>query len=163
MLKPSYKIQRQLSTGDKTPTDLYIYAERCERVYQQLTDANRAKALADRYFEERATATTMTTTTTSKPHVRAPATPAAATGADRPRLSEAERARPMAEGRCFACKENGHIDMNGQCTSQWKPMGSLGDWVQRRWWPPVSYGRTEIGAHEENEEGLSLIIVEDYL
>ena len=51
-LKLTYKMQCQLSTGNKKPTDLFKYIEHCQRVSQRLKDAARTKAALERYIEK---------------------------------------------------------------------------------------------------------------
>lgn len=122
--KLSYQMLRQLNTGDKRPTDLLEYAERCQRVYQGLKDVARAKAASERYMEKRAAARATTTTpakkvTTSTTTTRTPSS----TVPGRRVLTASERERLMREGRCFSCKEVGH--RTTECSNEWKPMSSL--------------------------------------
>ena len=53
-------MQRQLNTGDERPTDLLRYAERCQRVYQELKNVARVTAAVERAKEKRALSTAAT-------------------------------------------------------------------------------------------------------
>ena len=55
-LKLTYKMQRQLSTGNKEPTYLLRYAERYQRVLQCLKNAVDTKTASEKYAEKQATA-----------------------------------------------------------------------------------------------------------
>ena len=59
-------MRRQLSTGDKRPINLVKYAERCQRVYQDLKDIAHAKVVSDQYTEKRAAAATLSHTFSAK-------------------------------------------------------------------------------------------------
>ena len=94
--KLSHDVRRQLINGDKPPTDFFEYAERCQRVYQELKDLARIEA---EVFEE---------------YVIAPArkvsTIHTAKSSHQPVISEKDQL--IKEERCFSCREVGHGTMD---------------------------------------------------
>ena len=121
--KLNLDMRRQLATGDHEPTDLYAFAQRCQRMYQALKDVDRSKARMERFAEGKkptsvvVPANTPTATTESKTYVapnartesRAPSSPSTLSSwTVGSYLSESERERLSREGKCFNCKEVGH-------------------------------------------------------
>ena len=125
--KLSLEMRRQLASGDKRPTDLHEYAERCQRVYQDIKDIARATAAAERY-KEKCFATTLgpATNPAAKKVATTSTTTTRTTSSNNSvsrQLTTSEQARLMKEERCFTCNETGH--RTADCTKEWKPMSSL--------------------------------------
>ena len=118
--KLTYEMQRQLSTGDKEPTNLLKYAKHCQRVSQRLKDAARTKAALERYIEKRATASTLdaATITTPAKKVSTSTTMQTTTLAAKPsrQRTSNQRKRLMKEKRCFTCKKKSH--MTSECLKE---------------------------------------------
>ena len=111
-------MSRQLATGDLEPTDLYEFAQKCQRLYQSLKESDRSKASMERFAEKRASmaqttpstsATRTTTTATTKTYVPSRPTSNPSTPRTTYYMSDEEKERLTREGRCFFCKETGHL------------------------------------------------------
>ena len=116
--KLSWEMSRQLATGDLEPTDLYEFAQKCQRLYQSLKESDRSKASMERFAEKRASmaqstpstsATRTTTTATTKTYVPPRPTSNPSTPRTTYYMSDEEKERLTREGRCFFCKETGHL------------------------------------------------------
>ena len=121
--KLSLKMQNKLSTGEKRPTDLHEYAERCQRVYQDIKNIARATAAAEQY---KRTATTTTSNTIPAKKVATTSTTTRTTSSTNPasrQLTTSEQSQLMKEERCFTCKETGH--RTTECLKECKPMSLL--------------------------------------
>ena len=122
--KLSIKMRRQLSIGDKRPTNLFKYAKRCQRVYQDLKNIARAKAASDQYTEKRAAAAATSSHTSPTKKVATTNTTTTQTMSFLDcQLTFSERDQLMKEEKCFTCKEVRHQTIN--CSKEWKPMSSL--------------------------------------
>ena len=124
--KLSLEMKQQLASGDKRLTDLHEYAERCQRVYQDIKDIARATAAAKQYKEKRGTTTSGPATLPTKKVATTSTTTTRTTSSNNPvsrQLTTSKRARLMKERRCFTCKETSH--WTADCTKEWKPMSSL--------------------------------------
>ena len=123
--KLSWEMSLQLATGDQAPTDLYAFAQKCQRLYQDLKDSDRSKASMERYAERRSStaptpsAMAKRTTTSTKTYV--PPRPFTSTPTTRTTsyMTEEEKERLTREGRCFFCKETGHISRD--CEKKTRP------------------------------------------
>ena len=107
-------MQIQLINGNKEPTDLNAYAERCRRVYQGLKEIAHAEALK-RSMEE-----CVEEVVAPVPRFR-PTTIRTARSNCQPVISEKDQL--MKEGRCFSCREVGHRTMD--CLNERKPRNKL--------------------------------------
>ena len=127
MFKLSYKMQRQLSTGNKKPTNLFRYAKRCQRVLQRLKNPAHIKAVSKKYAEKNATAATATTSISPAPKKVSTSTTTIQTtnstnlSCRQPTTHEQDRL--IREKSCFTCKEHEH--QTAKCSNEWKPMTLL--------------------------------------
>ena len=102
--KLSHDIRRQLINGDEPSTNLFKYAEWCQRVYQGLKDLTRVEA---EVLEECVVAP-----------ARKVSTIRTAKSSHQPMISKKNQL--MKKERCFSCREVGHKTMD--CQEQ-KPRG----------------------------------------
>ena len=102
--KISHEVQQQLINGDEPPTDLFKYAERCQRVYQGLKDLARAEALEESMEQSVVVALTHIQKVGMKATIR--------TAKSSRQLVISEKNRLMKEGRYFLCREVGHRTMD---------------------------------------------------
>ena len=128
--KLSWGMNRQLATGAEAPTDLYEFAHKCQRLYQDLKDLDRSKANMDRYAESKRPSTTAssssaptTTTTTSTTETYVPPRHAITASTPRPSsyMTDEEKERLTREGRCFFCKEHGHLSRDCELKRKSRP------------------------------------------
>ena len=125
-LTPS--LQRQLATGERQPTNLYEYAERCQRAYQGLKDAERNQVAVEKIEARKATTLTIkkSSATASTSSAATASTPSTASQISHPfnmrgtQLTEEEKALLKREDRCWRCKEV--ADHRGGCVKEWRPM-----------------------------------------
>ena len=108
--KLSVEMRLQLINGDKEPTDLFQYSERCRRVYQGLQEITRAEALEESMEQSVVVAPTPTQKVGTRSTIRT------AKSSRQPVISEKDQL--MKEGRCFSCREVGHRTMD--CPSKKK-------------------------------------------
>ena len=108
-------MQFHLINREEQPTDLFKYAERCQRVYQGLKDLTRAKVEAlKRSMEER-----VVERVAPVPRFNTrPTTIRTAKSSRQPVISK--RDQLMKEGKCFLCREVGHRTID--CPSEQKPI-----------------------------------------
>lgn len=114
--KLSCEMQIHLATGHELPDSLLVYAERCSRVYQGLKNVARNIAATDGHRASEVNAPAASKRSPGTTHT-------AKTTVQRPRLSQSAQSRLMTQGRCFNCKDKGH--MTAACTTNWKPMSSI--------------------------------------
>lgn len=108
--KSHHSIQLQLATSDELPSSLSALALRCQRIWQSLKDANYNRVAHERFAERKKRS--RGSKTTAAPTAPAQTTPTSQLahpyqGNDANRLTDSEKDKLKAAGRCWHCKEVG--------------------------------------------------------